>query len=220
MITPPKLEIRELSLADIDSIEESEKRSWIRPLRASRRVIGLRFRLNQIFLGALSYGRLIGKICFSYSHFSPDNIDGFPKTFEEFSTQVISPEYNAAFVYNLDVEEWYRQFGLAKLLIGAMIERAKSDGCRYVVVDGRPASYNGSRREKIAQNPNFARSINQYLWRQYWTGEKFPDDRELCQDPLLRFYHEFGGHFLWIIKDFLPRDEAAGGMRVIMYKEI
>jgi len=213
------LTIVELGLLDLARIMETEKASFIPAIQASKESIRKRFSLGHIMLGAEIAGRLVGKICFSYANFSPNDFAGFPKTFQEFSHQPRPERYNSVFVYNLDVIPEERGSKAASLLIRAMFERAKKDGCIYVVVDGRPSSYNGNvaKEERVKQNPKLKAALDSYL-----AGGPFPTDEELMTDPTLAFYIRVagGGKFLWIIPGFLPGDKPAGGIRVIGYKEI
>lgn len=198
---------------------ETEEQSFIPSMRASEESVRQRLALDHIMLGAEQDGRLVGKICFSYSNFSPNDFEDFPKTFHEFSHQPRPDRYNSVFVYNLDVIPDQRGGKASSLLIRTMFERAKKDGCAYVVIDGRPSSYNGSdaKEEQVRQNPKLKAALDDYL-----AGGPFPTDEELMTDPTLAFYMRktTGGKFLWIIPNFLPEDEPAGGIRVIMYKEI
>ncbi len=208
-----------LGLKDIERIMHTERLSFIPAIQASEESVRLRLHLGHIMLGAEMAGKLIGKICFSYANFSPNDFEGFPKTFQEFSHQPRPERYNTVFVYNLDVIPNYRGGKAASLLIRAMFERAKKDGCTYVVVDGRPSSYNGSvaKEEQIRQNPELKAALDSYL-----AGGPFPTDEILLTDPTLAFYIRVagGGKFLWIIPGFLPEDKPAGGIRIIGYKEI
>lgn len=210
--------IRQLDAADLSAIMMLERASFEPAIQASDESVRKRLELGHIFLGVRNeQGKLIGKICFSYTHFSPDRPEDFPRTFKIFSHLPMATGYNAAFVYNLDVHPRYRRTSCARGLISAMIERSTLDGCRYVVVDGRPLSYNGSERDKVAQNPVVKAAIDRYL-----SGGGFPTDRELTTDPLLGLYRLMSptGQFLWIIPDFLTEDEATGGLRVIRYIDL
>jgi len=129
----------------------------------------------------------------------------------------MAADYNAAFVYNLDVHPHYWGTLCARKLITAMLKRAKSDRCQYAVVDGRPSSYCGTDWEKVAQNPTVRAAIDRYL-----SGGDFPTDSELTRDPTLGFYRLVcmsnkvpERRFLWIIPNFLPEDKATNGLRVI-----
>ncbi|MFA7244259.1 MAG: hypothetical protein WC080_03180 [Patescibacteria group bacterium] len=207
--------IVELSFEDLDEILEDENLSFPPYLRASRELIEQRLRLGHIMLGARLDGELVGKICFSYSRFYPSDPKAFSRNFGEFSTMPMETSHDCAFVYNLNVQDKYRNARTAVLLAQAMLGRIKSDGCILGIADGRPASYNGSPREGIRQRPAFKEAIDRHL-----AGGPFPTDRELCLDPLLAFYYRLGGKFLWIAPDFIPEDAATGGLRVIMMKEV
>ena len=213
------LTIVDLGLKDIKRIMQTERLSFIPAIQASEESVRLRLRLGHIMLGAEMAGRLVGKICFSYANFSPNDFEGFPKTFQEFSHQPRPERHNSVFVYNLDVIPSYRGDKASSLLLRTMFERVKKDGCAYLICDGRPSSYNGSdaKEEQVRQNPDFKAAIDRFL-----AGGPFPTDKELMKDPTLALYIRVAGgaKFLWVIPDFLPEDKPAGGIRVIMYKEL
>ncbi len=159
---------------------------------------------------------LIGVISFSYARFSPDNRAAFPPTFRQFSTLPVPRDYNAAFLYNLEVDPAARGGRAAATLVRAALDRAQRDGCTWAVADGRPSSYRGSTRceqERARHDPEFARAIDACL-----AGGPFPPKEQLLRDPTLALYHRLTGcEFLWIMPDFVPEDSAAGGIRVILF---
>ncbi len=210
--------ILSLGKNNIQEIIELENRSWIPGLQASEESILQRIENDHKILGIREGEKLVGKICFSYSFFSPDDKKKFPATFHEFSNQPKIKDSNAAFVYNLDVDPQYRSGKYASKLIQAMLKEVQNYGCRYIVADGRPSSYNGSsefEQEKVKQNLEFKKAIDRYL-----EGGQFPTDLEFMKDPTLAFYKRLTGcKFLWILPGFIPEDKSAGGIRVILMKE-
>ncbi len=211
------LKIVELGLTDIERIVADEKASFPPFLQASRNTIRQRLDFGHIMLGAEIKGGLIGKVCFSYTDFSPTPKEDFPKTFRQFSTQPRLAQYNAAFVYNLNINPVFRGSCAVYALIQTLVKRVCGDGCKYIVFDARPSSYAGNscEQERVKFKPGVKALFDNYLL----SGD-FPTDGEFCQDPTLAFYYRLGGKFLWIMPNFLPEDRSAGGFRVIMHKEI
>lgn len=209
--------IRELTLSDTDKILDLERKSWIPELQTDEESVKQRFELGHKMFGIEENGKLLGKICFSYSNFSPDDRNQFPQTFQEFSHQPEVKDPNAAFVYNLDIEPESRNSRYAIDLIKTMENTVRQAGCEYVVIDGRPSSYNGSDSsyEQVKQKPKLKEAIDQYL-----EGGSFPTDKQLMEDSTLALYARLGGKFLWIMPNFVPEDKPAGGIRVIMSKEL
>lgn len=208
-----------LSPANLDEIVSLEQRSFAPALQADGETILERFRLGHFMIGARDRGRLVGMIAFSYAHFSPHDFEGFPQTFRKFSTQSPCPNYNACFIYNLEVDSHRRGLGFARPLVCAALDRAKEDGCVFSVADGRASTYgetNPCSQERGKQNVGFRSAIDRYL-----DGGRFPTNDEFMLDPTLALYHRLTGcEFLWIIPEFVPEDRAAGGLRVILYGEM
>lgn len=212
-------ELLQAGTVGLKLLVELENNSWVPELQASRDTILKRLELGHIMLCVPDSERrkIIGKICFLYNNFDPEKSYKFPKKFSEFSSMPKLNFFNAAFVYDLDIEHNYRDGGkLARFLVHEAIKRAKKDGCKYIVGDGRCPSYNGSKIEGLKQNICFKRAIDEYIEK-----EIFPQQKDFLLDPTLAFYHRVTGcKFLWIIPDFIPEDKASGGIRVILYKEI
>lgn len=205
--------------SDIDRLVELENDSWVPELQASREKILKRLELRHVMLCVPDSNgdKFIGKICFSYYAFNPEDLSRFPKNFSEFSSLSKPHYFNTAFVYDLDIAHGYRDGGkLARFLIQESIRKTKAAGCEYIVADGRIPSYGGSQEEGIKQNIHFKKLIDKALKKGI-----FPQQKEFLLDPMLAFYYRVTGiKFLWIIPDFIPEDKASGGIRVILYKEI
>ncbi len=209
--------ITKLGKEHLESIIYLERNSWIPFAQADKETILKRFGLGHIMIGVLEDDELTGMISFSYSNFSPDDYEKFPKGFGEFSSQEPSENYNSAFIYNLSILPKERGRYYAQMLIREALETARNKGCEYAVADGRCPSYNGSsgfEQENVKQRIEFKEAIDRYLG-----GGPFPEKEELLKDPTLAFYHRFG-EFLWIMPDFLPEDKPSGGIRVIIYKKL
>lgn len=217
--TEGKPTILSLGENDIPEIIGLENKSWIPGLQATEESIRDRIRKNHVILGIRDGERLVAKICFSCSSFRADQPENFPDNFEDFSHQPIVESPNALFVYNLDVNPDYRGKIYAPTLIKAVIREAMKLGLRYIVADGRPSSYNGSgeyEQEKVKQNLDFKQSIDKYL-----NGGSFPTDAEFMKDPTLALYRRLTGcKFYSVLPNFIPEDEPAGGIRVILVKEV
>ncbi len=208
-----------LSEKDIPEIIGLENKSWIPGLQATEESIQDRIRKNHVILGIRDGERLVAKICFSCSSFWIDQPEKFPDNFEDFSHQPIVESPNALFVYNLDVDPDYRGKIYAPTLIKAVVEEAIKLGLKYIVADGRPSSYNGSGefgQDKVKQSLDFKQSIDRYL-----NGGSFPTDAEFMKDPTLALYRRLTGcKFYSVLPNFIPGDEPAGGIRVILVKEV
>lgn len=185
---------------DIDKLMELERKSWIPELQVSRKITLKRLEMGHIVLCVPDSNddKFVGKICFRHSNFSPDDFNSFPKTFDRFANQShdLSHNANTAFIYDLDIDPGHRGGGkIASFLIKKSIERAKKDGCKYVVGDGRCPSYNGSKRERIKKSLGFKKIIDAYL-----KEGKFPKQKDFLLDPILAFYYRIVHcKFLWVI---------------------
>lgn len=208
-----KIEIKKLSIKDVESIIALENLSWINGLRASPETIIERLGKGHIFLGLFYKNELIGKICFVISDFEPEK-SNFPEKFSDFSDPKNSVLYNSAFVYNLDVHPKYRNAIFAKKLIYSVFVMAYKLGLDYVVADGRMPSYNGSAVEGIDQDINLHTKINSSI-----QGLSL---RDLVKDPVVGFYSlVIPGINLWkVIPNFIPEDLSSGGYRAVLYKQI
>ncbi len=213
----PKLgcEIIILREGNLDEIVDFEQKVFISELQASRETISERLAKGHTILGLFYNGELIGKISFSDGVFSPDDYKIFPKTFEEYSGQDKIKNPNAVFVYDLGVLPDYRGGAYTGMLVKAVIDIAKQKGIKFVVGEGRLATYNGSPVEKVEAIPEVKSAIDNFL-----QGGNFPSDKILIKDKLLFYYKIMAGmEFLWIIPNF-EKDTASGDFRVIGYLDI
>ena len=209
-----------LTAADADRIVELERRSFIPCLQATTETVLKRFRLGHYMFGLEHEGRLVGMVSFCYGHFDPSERESFPKTVKELCLQVVPKEYNAVYIYNLEVEPEHRGRRNATLFIRAAMKKAKEDGCIQAVANARIPSYAGSRpedrQENISLQPALKAAIDRHL-----AGGPFPTTDELLLDPLLSLYHHVSGcEFIWIIPDMAPEDIATGGIRVIAWLDM
>jgi GNAT superfamily N-acetyltransferase len=200
----------------MERIVALERRAFAPALQADRDMVRRRFALGHIMYAVQDGEDLHGLISYSYARFSPEDREGFPRTFRDFSTLPVPRDFNAAFIYNLEVDPAARGGRAAPVLVRTVLDRAKRDGCTWAVADGRPSSYRGSMpcaQERVQHDPEFARAIDGHL-----RGGPFPSRAQLLRDPTLALYHRLTGcEFLWVLPDFVPEDGAAGGMRVILY---
>ncbi|MBI2099868.1 MAG: hypothetical protein HYT48_00835 [Candidatus Vogelbacteria bacterium] len=217
-----------LSEADIGRILELEYKVCIPPLQVSAERLQQRFSVGNMMLGVARSSAdptLVSTIGFRYASFSPDNREAFPKRFAEFSTPATVPvNYNAAFVYsfNVDPEERTRGqgFRICRQLLPIAVKMVKDAGCKYVVADGRPSSYNGSKEYHQEFHPRileFKQAIDRFL-----EGGPFPPEKVLFLEPTWRVYKHFVPSLkpLWVLREFFPPDVPANGLRVILCGEI
>ncbi len=205
-----------LTPGDVPDIIDLEAQSFAPSMQANVATIMKRFELGHVMIGIREDGALVAMLSLSYSRFSPDEFDSFPKVFGEFSMRPPVANPNAVFVYNLEVAKRRRGRAHAAALLQRAWALGKGRGCTYAVGDGRISSYTGSVKcdqERVRHQPTLALAINRHL-----DGGPFPSDRELLTDPTLALYRRLTGcHFLWIIPNFIPEDHAAGGIRVIIF---
>lgn len=238
MIMRTNLEMVELSVADMGEMMELEHKVCTSPIQAQAETIRKRLDLGNIMLGVWRKGLLVGSIGFRYSTFSPDDLDSFPKSFRDFSTPTLKPEtYNAGFCYSVNVNPTLRTLavhpeagiglrttGIGKLLITSMTERMVSDGCTYLVGDGRPAFYGGSfefPQEYYEKDLKLKKILDDcaVVNRQPTEEERL----KIIEYPIFRAYNKaLGGGLraLWVLPNFFRSDTPAGGFRVILYKRL
>lgn len=160
-------------------------------------------------------GDLVGLSAFGYSNVDIENLESFPRTFEEFSTTRTPQKFNSSFAYNLSVIPQEKGREHARELIKQTLIESKNRGCQYTFGDARCSSYNGSTNsihEHIEKQPIFRKAIDNYI-----SGGNFPTIEQLTVDPTLKFYRRhLKCEFPWIIKDFIPTDVPSGGYRVIL----
>ena len=211
------LNIRRLEPGDVEAMQVLEERVFLPAMRASREAMLQRFSLGHTQLGVESEGRLIGMISFAFTHFSPDDHEGFPKTFPEYASQPTAEAPDAICVYNLGVDPDMRSMTCTRLLSTTIHRLGREGGARFIVAEGSPTSYAGNGR--VRANPVVREAIDRYL-----AGGPFPCDDELLQDPTLALYHRLGGHlnprFHCLIGNFNPCDEASGGHRVFLLGDL
>jgi len=220
--TPPALpahRVKTMGVEDIAEILELENLCWLPEIRANEATLRTRFEMGHISIGMLVNEKLIGMTSFSYTHFSPDDSNGFPNTFREFSSRPQLDDHNTAFVYNLNIHPDYRGDTLTRELIWAGIDRLREDNCVYMLGASRCPSYNGSQGpdiETIQASPEFRKTIGNAIQ----TG-RLPATRQLIVDPVLRFYRRtLDCKFLRVVPDFLPGDKPSGNFGVIFYKTL
>ena len=218
-----------LEKEDIGRIMDLERKTCIPLIQASEETILKRFDLGNLMLGIEeSQNReLIGSMGMRYAKFSPEDYASFPKIFREFSTpeMPVRKDYNSIFVYSFNVSPSKRRKGegfiIARSLFDSLLEKADREKCRYIVGDGRPASYNGSPEgqniEWHKQIPEFKDSIDKYL-----RGGQLPTKEEILLEPTIKVYHRLikGFNPLWIIPNFFSNDAPAGGLRIILCKDL
>ena len=211
--------VKTLCVDDIPAILELENACWLPEIRASEETLRSRFSMGHISIGVFVGGHLVGLTSFSYTRFNPDDPDGLPASFREFSSRPRHNDHNAAFVYNLNIHPDYRGELLTRKLIWTGIEQLREDNCIYMLGAGRCPSYNGSLGadiETIQPSREFRKSIDNAI-----RSGTLPATRELIADPVLRFYRRtLGCKFLKVAPDFLPGDLPSGNFGVIFYKTL
>lgn len=217
----------ELSINDVHHILGLELLVCIPPIQTSSQELEELFEKGNRMLGHKIEYDLVGTIAFRYAHFSPDDDSIFPETFEEFSTprEKVSRDFNAIFVYSMNVDPIHRGRGrqgyaIGRDLIHSTLDAAKQAGCEYVVLDGRPSSYNGS-YQFPQEYPERVPALKAALNRHIGGGNPITVD-EMMLEPTLKFYNRVsGGIKPWkVLENFFPADLPAGGHRIICYKEL
>lgn len=215
----PNTAITTLGPGNIHEIVALERSSFQPALQAGDDLLRQRFALGHRMLGVYESGELVAMTSFSFARFSPKDRDSFPRTFRAFSTTPAPADFNAAFLYNLEVAHQRRGRGHARALLIEAFDQANEAGCIYAVGDGRVSSYRGRddrQVEQVRSSHTIKRAIDRHM-----RGGAFPTKEEFLSDPTLALYHRLTGcEFLWIMNDFCPEDRAAGGYRVIVYGEL
>jgi len=211
--------ITNLKQEDIRDILLLEQKSRTPELQASEGIVNTRLQNWHIIMWIKKWNNLVSKIAFSYQNFSKEKLDKFPSTFEEFSTLPSNPNFNSAFIYNLDTDPNYRGSWYTERLIQATIDKLSKDWCRYIYFDARPSSYNwdNSEQQSIKQNLEFKKTIDEFLKTQI-----MPTKDELLKDPTLAFYnHNLKDklEFIKIIPDFI-NDKASWDFRIIAHLDL
>ena len=217
---PQSAAVVSLSVADADRIVALEQRCFIPPLQVKREIVLERLSRGHRMYGVEVDGELHAMICLRYGWFEPGRDSDFPATETEHCLRPSEPRFNAAFIYNLEVEPRSRGSLLVRDLILSALSRAVQDGCRFAVATARIPSYNGSDprfpQEVVPQNLEFRQAIDRYL-----AGGPYPTHEEFLLDPCLALYNRFGSvSFSPVLPGFAPDDTPSGGMRVICWRDI
>ena len=223
-----ELTLVRLSAGDVERILDLEHRVCIPPLQVKRETLLHRFKVGNIMLGLQKSPddpTLVSTVAFRFSIFYPEHPEHFPSKFADFSTPpIVPPVCNAAFVYSFNVDPALRKGGYGFRICAHILHPAfgiiEGTGCKYIIADGRPTSYNGSTgypQEQCSVIPEFKAAIDAHL-----AGGPFPPEETLFLEPTWRVYRHFVPSFkpLWILRDFFPQDVPAGGLRVILCAEI
>jgi GNAT superfamily N-acetyltransferase len=208
-----EIQVAELTRHDLPAIDLLEKACWPTELQASATLLESRFDSGHTMVGAWLENRLLGLIAYRHVMFDPDDIEAFPKNFEQFASGLRQDKFNAVYGYNMSVHPEMRGSSLIHDLLSGAIDRVRAEGCRYIVGDGRCPSYSGGveNGRVIRQSAIFRAAIDRYM-----SGGHFPVLAEFLADPTLRFfYRTMHCRFLWVLPDFFPGDAASGGFRVI-----
>ena len=209
-----------LSASDADRIVALEQRCFIPPLQAKRETVLRRLALGHRMSGIDVEGELYAMICLRYGWFEPGRDSDFPATETGHCLRPNDAPFNAAFIYNLEVEPRSRGSLLVRDLILTTLAQAVQDGCRFAVATARIPSYNGSdprfTQEVVPQNLEFRQAIDRYL-----AGGAYPTREEFLLDPCLALYNRFGNcNFSPVLPGFAPGDTPSGEMRVICWRDI
>jgi predicted N-acetyltransferase YhbS len=211
------LEINRAGEDSIENILQIECAAFIPELQATRDKILERIRTGSTYLLAELDGEKVGTIAFRKAQFS-ENFNEFIKkypTFQDYAEKISqNSESNAFFIYNLGVIPEKRNGIIAKHLITAAINIAKSDGIRYIVGDGRIPSINGSSihpQEHVKKNMNAQNHVN----------KEFIDYKK--HDPVVGFYFKILPSLKVLgltDSNFIPEDVPSDGRRLILYSEV
>lgn len=202
---------------DIQVIHDLEKSCFLPALQASPDIIEQRFSLGHTMLGIKENDELIAMIGYYYGKFNPDDLSSFPENENALCLQPHGDEYNAIFIYNLEVLPNSRGRLQVKKLLQYALNQASRDDCIYGIGNARIPSYGGSdarfSQESVKQNIPLKNAIDHYL-----AGGEFPTDAELIQDPILALYYRITKcEFLWILPNYAAGEKATDGIRVIVY---
>jgi hypothetical protein len=226
-----------LSVLDLDQIMDLENEVCSDLIRANKEKIKKRLDLGNVMMGCKNTeGKLIASVGFRYGFFNPDDFKLFPTTFTNFSDpdpNFVKP--NAGFIYSMNVLKEYRTLAVSKnglkpkfipgLILDAVLSRMKQEGLTYLLGDGRPAFFNGS-KEDIEFEAYEEDPVLRDILSRYSSGLNIPTEEEkvkLMEFPVFKSYNKLLGGGLkisWIIAHFFPEDIPTGGYRVILYKQI
>ncbi|MCA1691503.1 MAG: hypothetical protein LC733_04605 [Actinobacteria bacterium] len=199
---------------DIDQVMDLEVRAFDPAMQASRAKILHRFSLGHQMLGTTEDGRLMGTIGFSAVRFDPDDMSGFPKNFDSYSTQPVPADADTLCLYSIGIDPAARGMPNSRLLIHSAFDRGREQGLTRAVADGPLPSYNGN--EQVRARPAVKQMVARYLQ----TGE-FPPPEDFLHDPVLALYTRLTGcRCLRFLPDFMPEDESSGGWRVLLYQDL
>ena len=231
------LQIVYLDAGDIAEIMALERKVCIPLIQASEETILKRFARGNFMIGVQLNDVLVGSVGFRYGNFSPNNRDEFTKNFTEFSTPHEKPSaFNAGFIYSVNVAPEHRTLavhkqnptglraiGIGRDLLVSALQKMRQDRCNFLVIDGRPAFYNGSHdffHERYDQVPSLKDLFNKCDSGHELTPR---EATEILSYPIFGAYNKFlsgGLEVGWIIPDFFPSDTPTGGFRVILYKRL
>ncbi len=169
-------------------------------------------------LGLYDDDHLVGVASFSYRYFaSEDETKAFcEKSWSPFYSEVMPEVFNTAIVYNVEILPSKRGEHYVHYLLNQMMKRAFDDGCQSLIGIGRVPSYNGDRFNGVRHKPELKEAIESYF-----SSGVYPPEDILLKDPLIALYKKIGGcRVLAIIKDYMPEDEASGGIRAIVYTKL
>lgn len=212
------LTIRQLDHNELDALSELETASWPQALRASKAVMQQRFDLGHGCWVAESDDVLVAAGNYVYTSVDPNHRQAFPTSFTAFYQTPRSAPVVTSLVYNLCVRPGWRGCPAVFNVMETLVSQARLAGARYLVGNARCPSFNGSPQgpDQIGAKPAFRKTV--LNWHR--TGRR-PDDTQLGQDPLLRFYKRtLSCEFRHLMPGFLPGDRASGGYGVIFVKNL
>lgn len=198
---------------DLDVIMALERTAFEPSIQADTATILARFALGHRMLGAFDGEDLVGAIGFSSIELGGD-FDRVPGLFKAYSTQPVPPNPDTVCIYSLGIVPSARGLRRARLLIDSAFNFGRSKGLQGVLADGPIPSFAGN--DQVRVRPEVRRTIERYLA----TGE-FPPDDDLLKDPVLALYRRLTGcRFVRLLAGFLPEDEASGGWRVLLHRDL
>lgn len=212
-LSPPRLVL--LGVDDIDRIMTLERLAFNAPIQADPHTVLHRLSLGHRLVGAEEEGgHLSGAVGFSHLRISLDELHRLPTKFKEYSTQTMASDADTICIYSLGIAPVARGTGLARRLIDEAFGEGRRLGFKAVIADGPLPSLNGN--DQVRPRPAVREMIERYL-----VDGMFPSRDQFLRDPVLALYSRLTGcQFRRLVPDFLPEDEASGGWRVILSRDL
>jgi hypothetical protein len=210
--------VKMLSPEHIEKILQLEEACFEPCLRASEATLKSRFSLGHIMLGLYTDDTLIGLASFAYKWFdSKEETKLFCQNYwHPFYKMNMETPHNTVMIYNVELLPSKRNVTHIYTLLNAMMKKAYTDGCQFLIGISRIPSYKGDTYNHIEKKDSLSNALDQYI-----KDGIIPKQSILLKDPLIHLYKHIGRcEVLTVIKDYLPEDIPSGGIRAIVYTEL